>query len=231
MHAVAADGAGGWFIGGEFTHVAGQPRAGLAHIGVGGELDPAWAPAVEGPDDDDHLVSRLDFTVDVTALCVVGDTVYVGGAFTAIDGQRRDGLAAVDAVSGRLLAWDPRPGWVRRACGGAVHALAAAGGTLYVGGAFTRMGSVVRRGLAAFDAATGALTAWNPAVSFDTIVGVRALVIDRGRLYVGGRLREGQWPEAMGARRLRHRHGNADRVDPACRPIRRHRRVGVGGRR
>ena len=33
VHAVVADGAGGWFIGGEFAHVAGQPRAGLAHVG------------------------------------------------------------------------------------------------------------------------------------------------------------------------------------------------------
>jgi hypothetical protein len=188
VHTVVADGAGGWFIGGEFAHVAGQPRAGLAHIGVGGELDPVWVPAVEGLDDDDRLSFTANLTVDVSALCVVGDTVYVSGAFTAIDGQPRDGLAAVDGVSGRLLPWNPRPRWGRPdgAHGGAVHALAAAGDTIYVGGAFTRMGSVVRRGLAAFDAATGALTAWNPAVSLETVVGVRALVIDRGTLYVGG---------------------------------------------
>jgi hypothetical protein len=139
---------------------------------------------VEGPDGDDDFDIRVNFTIDVTALILVGGTVYVSGAFTAIDGQRRDGLAGMDAVSGRLLAWSPQPRSVRGR--GGARALAAVDGKLYVGGAFTRIGSVVREGLAAFDAATGALTAWNPAVSFDTIVGVRTLVIDRGTLYVGG---------------------------------------------
>src|ERR687897_649899 len=48
VHAIVADGAGGWFIGGEFAHVGGQPRAGLANIAAGGALDPAWAPAAGG---------------------------------------------------------------------------------------------------------------------------------------------------------------------------------------
>ena len=42
VHAMAPDGAGGWFIGGELGHVARRPRAGLAHVGADGELDPTW---------------------------------------------------------------------------------------------------------------------------------------------------------------------------------------------
>ena len=38
--AVAADGSGGWFIGGGFTHVGGEPRNRLAHILGDGSLDP-----------------------------------------------------------------------------------------------------------------------------------------------------------------------------------------------
>jgi hypothetical protein len=71
-----------------------------------------------------------------------------------------------------------------------VEAFVAAPGTVYVGGDFTRMGSASRRRLAAFDATTGALTAWNPGVAGrvrSTIdPQVTALVLDRGRLYVGG---------------------------------------------
>src|ERR1700754_2252442 len=48
VDAVASDGAGGWFIGGRFTHVGGQPRARLAHVGANGEVEPAWGPAVTG---------------------------------------------------------------------------------------------------------------------------------------------------------------------------------------
>ncbi len=45
-----------------------------------------------------------------------------------------------------------------------VNALAAAG-KIYVAGEFTRVGSARREHLAAFDAATGSLNAWNPGVS------------------------------------------------------------------
>lgn len=55
-----------------------------------------------------------------------------------------------------------------------------------MGGAFSRIGSAVRRRLAAFDATTGALTAWHPGVTPDTTVGVSALMVDRGTLYAGG---------------------------------------------
>lgn len=168
VQAVVPDGSGGWFIGGDFSHVAGQRRAGLAHVAADGALDPAWAPAANGI---------------VNALCVVDDTVYIGGYFAAIDGQPRKNLAAVDAVSGRVRAWAPR-------ANRGVSALAAASGKLYVGGDFTRVGSTRRKSLAAFDAATGALTAWDPGVSGRLYAGfeqqVEALLVARGRLYVAG---------------------------------------------
>jgi hypothetical protein len=185
VDAVAPDGLGGWFIGGRFTLVAGQPRARLAHLGADGELDPAWRPAVNGRARLPHFISPFD--PEVSALCVVGDTLYVGGLFTSINGQPREHLAAINARTGELLAWDPRPNRD-------VDAFAAGPGTIYVGGGFTRMGGAGRRRLAAFDATTGALTAWNPAVAGrirSTIAPVvAALLLDRGRLYVGGMFTE-----------------------------------------
>jgi hypothetical protein len=73
--ASAPDGAGGWYIAGEFTHVGDEPRPGLAHVGADGRLNKAWAP--RAPND----------VVDV--ILVHGATVYVGGRFTSIGGQRR----------------------------------------------------------------------------------------------------------------------------------------------
>jgi trimeric autotransporter adhesin len=185
VDAVAPDGAGGWFIGGRFTHVGGQSRARLAHLGADGQLDPAWRPAVtlraRGP----KLSGVLG--LGVSGLCVVGDTVYVGGGFTSVNGQPREHLAAVNARTGELLAWDPRPN-------SDVYTLTAASGTVYVGGHFTRIGGTSRRRLAAFDTTSGALTAWNPGVAgrvrLATDPVVTALAIDRGRLYVGGRFYE-----------------------------------------
>ena len=140
VDAIVSDGAGGWFIGGDFAHVGGQRRAGLAHIAAGGALDGAWAPAAEGT---------------VRALALVGATVYAGGEFTAINGQPRSRLAALERVGGQLLAGTPE-------VDGSVHALAAADGVIYVGGEFARIGGADRHGLAAFGAADGALSGWNP---------------------------------------------------------------------
>ena len=185
VEAVAPDGAGGWFIGGFFTQVGGQLRARLAHIGANGELDPAWRPAVTGRARVYNWASPWE--PGVTALSVVGDTLYVGGVFASIGGQARTHLAAVNARTGEPLPWNPRPD-------AEVNALAAAGGTVYVGGRFTRVGPVSRLGIAAFDAATGAMAAWSPGVSgrvreaTDPVV--TELVVDRGRLYVGGRFGE-----------------------------------------
>lgn len=172
VNAAVSDGAGGWYIGGAFKHVAGQPRAGLAHVGPSGALDPIWSPDVSAPGWDPGYGG-------VNSLAVLGDTVYIGGQFARIDGQPRNKLAAVDAVSGRVRAWKPRVDayWV--------NALAAAAGKLYVAGDLAR-----RDHLAAFDAATGALDGWNPGVSERDLPGddvsVRELAVDGGTLYVAG---------------------------------------------
>jgi len=180
VSAAVPDGSGGWFIGGNFSHVAGQRRAGLAHVRADGELDRRWAPKVKAPKGPtmSHETSN-----GAHALAVVGNTLYVGGDFTAINGRRRNGLAAVDATTGRVRAWNPR-------LNDAVWAVGATSGRIYAGGRFTRAGRASRRGLAAFDAATGALKPWNPGVTgrirTATDPAVYTLLLDRGTLYIGG---------------------------------------------
>jgi hypothetical protein len=85
-------------------------------------------------------------------------TLYVGGSFTTMGGQARSRLAAFDAATGVLGAWNPGPS-------GTVLALHAAGGRVYAGGAFGLVGGQVRRNLAAFDEAGGLLTPWNPSAN------------------------------------------------------------------
>src|SRR5688572_3472744 len=43
VHAVASDGAGGWYIGGAFTAVGGLPRVNLAHVASNLSVT-AWSP-------------------------------------------------------------------------------------------------------------------------------------------------------------------------------------------
>src|SRR5438552_15895982 len=89
--AVAPDGSGGWYLGGTFITVLGQPRGSLAHIDAGGTLT-SWNPGADG---------------QVHALAVSGSTVYVGGDFTSVGGQARNRIAALDATSGAAMSWDP----------------------------------------------------------------------------------------------------------------------------
>src|SRR5437763_8907139 len=85
VDAVIADGSGGFYIGGDFTHVGGLARSDLARIVADGSVDPSFDPDANGP---------------VSALAVAGNRVFVGGDFTAIGGRTRHRIAAVDSVTG-----------------------------------------------------------------------------------------------------------------------------------
>jgi hypothetical protein len=163
VFASAADGSGGWYIGGNFVSVGGQPRLNLAHVLADGTVDPAWDPEADS---------------EVYALAVSGTTVYAGGWFSNIGGAVRNNLAALDA-NGNATSWDPSP------ASGPVRALAVLGANLYVGGDFSQIAGANRPRLAAFSTTTGALQTWNPnngnyAGTIDAIAGSGTTV------YVGG---------------------------------------------
>ena len=156
---IVPDGTGGWYLGGLFTYVGGQPRANLARIQSDGTVLP-WNPGADA---------------NVYAIAASGGLVYVGGAFTTIGGQSRNRIAAVDASTGAVTAWNP-------GADGDVRTLVVSGGTVYAGGVFTNAGGSARNFLAALDATTGLATAWNP----NPNVTVRAMVLSGTTLYFGG---------------------------------------------
>jgi hypothetical protein len=160
VRTVAPDGSGGWYLGGAFTAVRGQPRSNLAHLDAGGSLT-AWDPNANG---------------EVAALAVSGGTVYAGGGFTSIGGEARNRIAALDAASGASTTWNPN-------ADDSVKALAVGGGTVYAGGNFGNIGGQPRNYIAALDVATGAATEWDPYSDSS----VSALVLSGGTVYAGGR--------------------------------------------
>ena len=167
IRAVVSDGADGWYIGGTFTSVRSQSRSNLAHIDAAGNLT-GWNPGT-------------NFAVSSLARDPSTGIVYVGGGFATIGGQSRQGIAAVDA-SGVVTPWNV-------GMSGSVDALSLYGGTLYAGGSFFSVAGQTRNHAAAFDAATGALTAWNPDVNGSVLA--LAPVLTTGfpstlAIYIGG---------------------------------------------
>jgi hypothetical protein len=182
VQAIVPDGAGGWYVGGEFTAAGGIPHANLVHIAADAAngaliVDAAWTPATDGA---------------VNALALAGDVLYVGGSFTSVTGSngRRDraGLAALSAA-GELLDWDPQaadpsPGSPTAT----VHALALEPGSsptsIYAAGDFRKIAGAELEKIAKLDLARGEPeTRWNPDVRGGTIY---ALAVTEAHVYVGG---------------------------------------------
>jgi hypothetical protein len=215
VNAVVEDGTGGWYAGGNFQRVGSTPQFALARF-TRTDVDETFRPALNGP---------------VQALLRDGNTLYVAGGFTTVNGQARGGGAAFDAATGTLLPWNPQldtlPGTrvasaiakvgatvflggsfttsagtarlgfaaVDATTGallpapapvlggtGTVSVVLAAGNTLYIGGLFSSIAGEARTNLAAIDATTGVVAAFNPNPSAQ----VRSLLLDGSALYVGG---------------------------------------------
>ena len=169
VNAVAPDGVGGWFIGGEFQAIGSHPVDNLAHIKPDGTVDTDWKASVNG---------------GVYALAVSGTTVFAGGVFSAAGGEPRSALAAFDATTGAVTSFDAGVIADENAYE-LVSALELSGTTLYVGGLFEILGGHARKNLGAVDVSTplGTVTDWNPDVNsfVDTIA-----VGPAGTVYVGG---------------------------------------------
>jgi hypothetical protein len=98
VRAVVSDGAGGWYIGGTFTDVGGQPHRGLAHIDANRNVDPAFNAGITATD---GLPSVESLALSSSA--PDAGTLYVGGRFDRIgtgDGQPHLNIAALDGATG-----------------------------------------------------------------------------------------------------------------------------------
>jgi len=198
--AMAADGTGGWFIAGTFTHVAGVARAGLAHVTAGGAVT-GWAPT-PAPSSAvtalEHGASRVFIATDagglaafddatgavvgawapavsgvVASMVVNGVTLFAAGDITFTGGS---GIAAINTTSGAIAAWDPAPDQP-------VTKIAIDGRWLYATGTFTSIGGQSHAGLARALVATKAWDGgWNPSVDAP----VEALAAAQSGLWIGG---------------------------------------------
>ena len=163
--ASAADGSGGFYIGGLFTAVNGTTRNNLAHINSDGSLD-TWNPIANGA---------------VYSLAVSGTTVYLGGAFTTIFQSPRNNVAAVNSTTGAVLSWNPD-------ANSTVRSIAVSESNVYLGGNFTTIGGTTRNKIAAVNNTDGTLTNWNPSATgpFAEFTVIRSIAVSGSTIYLGG---------------------------------------------
>jgi hypothetical protein len=166
------------WIGGTLTVANVRPRLGnLLAIDMSQDRLLDWAPSVRGGD-----INELAASAD-------GSTLYLGGAFTSVNGVTRLRAAAVRSALGAtdatilptdVRAWDPAPNNTVNTL-----ALSSADGTVYLGGSFTRVrgDTVDRLRLAAFEpGGDGLPTTWDPAA--DGVV--RDLAVGDGVVFAAG---------------------------------------------
>lgn len=120
-------------------------------------------------------------------LAIVNGDLVISGTFLQLDGAPANGLGLVNASTGALIrAWQPHLTRCDECRNFAiVYALSVDRGRIFASIAARRVGSQVRHGLAALDAATASPLTWAPRLTPSTGAAL-AVVASGGRVYVGG---------------------------------------------
>jgi hypothetical protein len=143
------------FVGGQFTSIDGQPHYNLAAIDIDptfmtATVDPAFNPVVGVPGADNANKFR------VFKILPGPDGLYIGGAFSFVNGTGRSKTAKLN-FDGSLVATWKTPG---------VNAgirdmqFAADGNTIFISGGFSMFEGAARQSIVRVSAATGALDTW-----------------------------------------------------------------------
>lgn len=161
VFALAEDGNGGVFLGGNFTYVDDSSRNGIAHVRRDGSIS-SFFPKQNGT---------------ISSLLRVGNRLYLGGQFTQVNGTTVGNLACVDTGTGQLT------GPMLPTTDRFVRSMTLFNNLLVFAGDFQIVNSnVPRYSLAAADVNTGQLSTWFPNPNNP----VRVVQSHNGWLYAGG---------------------------------------------
>lgn len=131
-----------------------------------------------------QFTASLNGQAKSIAISPDGSKVYVGGAFTEVNGTPRRFVAALNPTTGSLISsWAPN-------VGSQVYALAATNDVVYMGGWFGNVGSASRTKLAAVTSSNATLLPWNPVLTAGGDVMALQLNDSGDRIAVGGNFKE-----------------------------------------
>ena len=160
------------YLGGTFTELddtastATAPASNLAGIDATTGQPTGFAPTV-------------DAEVFALAASPDGSRLYVGGNFNTVNGKTQKKIAVFNTATGALIAWKPTGGWPNNV----IRAIAVGPSTIYIGGAFTKIGQTAVSRVDELNAADGSFT---PGFTTSADNLVRALVLTSTRLYLAG---------------------------------------------
>ena len=147
----------------------------IAHPTVVQEGPTSWTPHIE---DGDGVSNAAVYAVEQ-----LGSTIYTGGNFQRVANSARtetlsrSHIMSFNATSGAIASFNPQ-------FNGIVWAIEAVGSSVYVGGEFTSVNGVARRGLVKLDAVTGAIDpSFQPPIKSGNVTEIRSVA---GRLIIGG---------------------------------------------
>jgi len=162
-------------------HPAGPVHSSVSRGGVvyvGGKLDGTGGIAAVSATTGD-LLWLLHASNDVRALALSGDgtRLFAGGSFTAVNGQTRKHLAAINVADHSLVSpW-------KGTASGMVRDLVVRGDTVFAGGTFAKSDGVANKGIAAISATTGVrVTTFSHSVD----LGVMGLALTSNTLVLSG---------------------------------------------
>jgi hypothetical protein len=136
------------YAAGSFATINGTAHRGLAGINASGSGTlTSWNVTTGGPG---QVVEQMILS---------GDTLFVCGTFSTLNGVTRGPLASVRTTSNAVTAFAPMPNDF-------VHTMAKRGNVIYASGYFTTIGGVGgQQFVAGVNATTGAHSGWNPNVN------------------------------------------------------------------
>lgn len=167
VYTAETDGAGGWYVGGDFTLVGDIECKNIVHILSDGTIDENWIMDVNG---------------DINDILIVGDALYVAGDFTEIKGLPRNYMAKINISD---VSVDSE--W-RVNGSGEVNTIEVVGNNLFAGGEFSQIGGQQVQNAAKISQVDGTADgAWKPQLNGI----VNKIVLDDESVYVAGLFSEG----------------------------------------
>lgn len=168
------------YVSGSFTHYGKQQRLGIAKLNATtGALDPLFVPP---PDLSGTGAAVTEAIIGAYSSLAINGSLYVAGDFVGSSGAPAFGLAKLDSNTGAVDSVFTRSTGLN----GTALTICNAGSVLFVGGGFTTYRGTAAPGVAKLRIADGTADS-----TFSSAGGtdgpVKALLLDGGNLYLGGK--------------------------------------------